>query len=117
MLPSEVGASMPTPCDRRSHNGATQSSKLQAYTTDAYTHQNFNQIRDINKYLVLYTNKIYMDAPEDYYVPLTQAVTSFRSGRGTLAKERRTRNPYSLSRTKSLIDAALRVWELKQRTR
>ena len=54
--------------------------------------------------------------PENY-VPLTQAVTSFRPSRGTIAKERHRRNPYSLGRPKSLIDAALRVWELKQRTR
>ena len=54
--------------------------------------------------------------PENY-VPLTQAVTSFRRGQGALAQERRRREPYSLSRTKSLIDAALRVWELKHRTR
>jgi len=54
--------------------------------------------------------------PENY-VPLTEDVTSFRRGRATLAKERRRREPYSLSRTKSLIDAALRVWELKHRTR
>ena len=67
-------------------------------------------------YLVFHTSKIYLMGPENY-APLTQAVTSFGRGRGTLAKERRRRNPYSLGRTKSLIDAALRVWELKHRTR
>jgi hypothetical protein len=60
---------------------------------------------------------VYVDAPEDYNVPLTQVITSFRPSLGTIAKERHRRNPYSLGRTKSLIDAALRVWELKQRIR
>jgi hypothetical protein len=39
------------------------------------------------------------------------------SAESAFVADRRRANAPTLSRTKSLIDAALRLWELKQRTR